>query len=266
MSGMLDISGVTVRYGDLVLVDDVRFSVEEGEWLMICGPNGAGKSTLVSAIAQSAPYTGEVLFEGEPLRQMRPRQIARRIGVLAQSNVALYAFTVGEVVRLGRYAHRAGFFGGRGGRRGDPEPGGPGYDDEAVVREAIERTGLVPCERQSILTLSGGELQRTFLAQVFAQDPRVLILDEPTNHLDLPHQKQTFELISEWLRQPGKAVVSVTHDLNLVKAYGSRVLLMNRAHIVAGGAPDEALSPENLQSVYGMDVHAWMQKLLSHWS
>ncbi|MDR1815667.1 MAG: ABC transporter ATP-binding protein [Clostridiales Family XIII bacterium] len=269
---MLEARDVTVRYGDLTLVDGVSFTVAEGEWVMVCGPNGAGKSTLVNAIAQGAPYTGDVLFEGEPLRRMKPPQVARRIGVLAQSNAALYAFTVAEVVRLGRYAHREGFFarggGGRGGRD-DGCDGGSGRNpagrDDELVREAIERTGLAPFAQQSVLTLSGGELQRAFLAQVFAQDPRMLILDEPTNHLDLVYQKRTFELVREWLRRPGKAVLSVTHDLSLARAYGSRVLLMDRARIVSAGAPSEALSPANLEAVYGMDVHAWMRDLLEKW-
>ena len=116
-----------------------------------------------------------------------------------------------------------------------------------------------------MLTLSGGELQRTFLAQIFAQNPQILILDEPTNHLDLVYQQRTFELINEWLKTPGRAVISVVHDLNLAKAYGTSVLLLNHGKTVSHGTPNEALSAETLMSVYNMDVQKWMKTMLSQW-
>ena len=119
--------------------------------------------------------------------------------------------------------------------------------------------------RQSVLTLSGGELQRTFLAQAFAQDPKLLLLDEPTNHLDLLYQKQVFAILSDWLKTPGRAVVSVVHDLSLARAYGTKALLMDRGRAVAQGRAAEVLSKENLREVYQMDVHAWMRKMLSQW-
>ena len=133
------------------------------------------------------------------------------------------------------------------------------------MEEALERTGLTGLRRQSVLTLSGGELQRTFLAQVFAQSPKLLLLDEPTNHLDLVYQKQVFALIQEWLKTPGRAVVSVVHDLSLAKAYGTQALLLHHGREVAHGGVDAVMCPENLNAVYDMDVAAWMRGLLAQW-
>ena len=116
-----------------------------------------------------------------------------------------------------------------------------------------------------MLTLSGGETQRVFLAQVFAQNPKVLILDEPANHLDLKYQQQLFSLLADWLKTPGRAVLSVVHDLSLARRYGTRVLLMDRGKNVAQGSPREVMTPQTLQKVYGMDVAAWMRDLLSPW-
>ena len=116
-----------------------------------------------------------------------------------------------------------------------------------------------------MLNLSGGELQRTFLAQVFAQDPKLLLLDEPTNHLDLVYQKQVFGLIADWVKQPGRAVVSVVHDLSLARAFGSDALLMHKGKTVAQGHVDPVLAPANLDPVYGMDVYEWMSTMLSQW-
>ena len=253
MAAMLEVTDLTVRYGEQVILDALSFSVEEGEWLMIVGPNGAGKSTALSAVTQGIPYTGSVRFEGEDLRTKKPSFLARRIGVLAQKHYAEYAFTVEEVVALGRYSHSSGFFAGR--EEGDAE----------AVEQALELTGLKALRHQSVLTLSGGELQRTFLAQVFAQGPRLLLLDEPTNHLDLIYQKQVFNMIKEWLRAPGRAIVSVVHDLSLAKAYGTSALLLSSGHSIARGTPEEVLSPDHLDSVYGMDVYAWMRQMLSQW-
>ena len=250
---MLDVKNLSVRYGTLDVVKDVSFAVEEGEWLMIAGPNGAGKSTVVSAISQSVDYTGTVSFCGKDVRNYKPQELARHIGVLSQNHAVNYAFMVKEVVGLGRYAYSRGIFSGRS------------DEDERAVEDALALTGLQDLAQQSVLKLSGGELQRVFLAQIFAQDPDLLILDEPTNHLDLLYQKQVFSLIEEWRKKPGRAVISVVHDLSLALAYGSRAVLMDQGRTAASGPVKEVLTARRLQEVYGMDVKDWMQGLLQQW-
>ena len=250
---MLEVKNLGVRYGTLDIVKNVSFSVEEGEWLMIAGPNGAGKSTVVSAVAQSVASTGDVLFCGKNVRNYKPQELARHIGVLEQNHAVNYAFSVREVVGLGRYAYSSGIFAGKS-----------DADDDAVER-ALALTGLDALADKSVLKLSGGELQRVFLAQIFAQDPDLLILDEPTNHLDLVYQKQVFSLIEEWRKKPGRAVISVVHDLSLALAYGSTAVLMDRGEAVAFGPVQEVLNADHLDAAYGMDVKAWMQSLLKQW-
>ena len=250
---ILEVKNLTVRYGNLTIVDNVSFSLEQGRWLMIIGPNGAGKSTIAKAITQGVDYTGQVLWEGMDIKQMKPTEIAKRIGVLTQSHLMGYSFTVEEVVRLGRYSYAPGIFSPR--------------DDQDIeqVEAALEKTGLAKLRNQSILTLSGGELQRTFLAHIFAQDPLLLLLDEPTNHLDLLYQKQVLGLIRDWIRTTGRTVVSVVHDLSLAKAYGTDALLINKGKLVTVGAIEEVLTRENLHAVYDMDVNDWMCSLLGQW-
>lgn len=250
---MLHTEKLTVKYGELTIVDGVDFEVSSGQWLMVVGPNGAGKSTLVNAVSQGVPYTGKVTFEGEDLSRLKPQQLARRLGVLMQNHHAGYSFTVEEVVRLGRYAYSKGIFSSMT------------DEDAEKIEAALAATGMGEMRRQNILTLSGGELQRTFLAQVLAQDPKLLILDEPANHLDLVYQRQVFGLIGDWMKRAGRAVVSVVHDLNLAKAYGTHAMLLNRGRRVAAGPVGEVLNRENLQSVYAMDVYAWMRDMLSQW-
>ena len=250
---MLRANHITVRYGEHTVVNDVSFHLTQGQWLMLAGPNGAGKSTLIEAIARGVPYTGVIEWEGQDVRAMKVTRLARCIGVLSQKNAVGYAYSVEEVVGLGRYAYRSGFLSGRRG------------EDRDRVNEALAMTGLTGLRHASMLTLSGGETQRAFLAQVFAQDPRVLILDEPTNHLDLNYQQQIFSLIQEWLRQPGRAVLSVVHDLSLARRYGTHALLLDGGQCVARGPIEAVMTPEHLNRVYGMDVAAWMRGLLGQW-
>lgn len=250
---MLNVKNLNVRYGSLTIVKNISFTLEQNQWLMIVGPNGAGKSTIVNAISQGVPYTGSVLFEGSDIARYKPSALARNIGVLTQSHHVGYSFTVEEVVKLGRYAYSPGIF------------SFTGEEDEQRIEAALEITGMNPFRTHSVLTLSGGELQRTFLAQIFAQDPKLLILDEPTNHLDLVYQKQIFNLIREWVGQKGRAVISVVHDLSLAKAYGTHAVLLDKGSLVSSGEIAEVLTQENMESAYAMDVHQWMQEMLSQW-
>ena len=150
---MLEVRELTVTYEGGDAVQNVSFAAAPGEWVMLIGPNGAGKSTLLAAMAQCAAYRGSVLLDGRDARQWKPRAFARSVGVLAQTHAAEYAFTVGELVSMGRYAHTRGFL-----RSQDP-------DGQEAVRRALDAAGLSEMSARNVRTLSGGELQRAFLAQ-----------------------------------------------------------------------------------------------------
>lgn len=252
---LLSVEDLRVCYGNQAALAGLSFTLEAGQWLMLSGPNGAGKSSALGAIAQSLPYTGRVCFCGEDMRSFKPRVRARRVGMLSQRHALNYAFTVREVAALGRYAYTKGLWNGDG----------DAADNERHIQEALRLTGMLPLADRSILTLSGGEVQRTFLAQLFAQDPAVLLLDEPSSHLDLRFEQQVFDLIRDWLTAPGRAVISVVHDLSLALAYGTHGVLLHGGETIARGEVRSVLSRETLQGVYDMDVYAWMQTLLSRW-
>ena len=251
---MIEIRELVKTFDGFAALDGASLTVPQGAIYGLVGPNGAGKSTLIEAIAQGVPYTGRISLEGRDIRALKGAERARSVGFLAQKNAVSYAYSVEEVVSLGRYAHASGFLSAR-----DDE-------GEACVERALEWTGLTALRRASVLTLSGGELQRTFLAQVFAQNPKLLILDEPANHLDLIYQKHIFSLIEAWLKQPGRAVISVVHDLSLAKKYGTHAVLMDRGRCAAQGKTAEVMTRERLEAVYGMDVYGWMRDLLGQWA
>lgn len=248
---ILRVDHLGVSFGQTPVFQEVSFELNEGDWLMMIGPNGSGKSTLVRAISGAVPYSGSISYLDGDIRRLRPGELARNIGILAQNHYVGYAFTVREVVRLGRYAYKR--------ENGDLE-------GEPRIQRALELTGMDVLADKSVLHLSGGELQRVFLAQLFAQDPRVLILDEPTNHLDLIYQKQVFDLVSQWRREPGRAVISVVHDLSLARAYGTQALLLYEKRALAQGSMDRVFDPACLNAAYGMDVAAWMRTMLGQWT
>ncbi len=250
---MLEVRDLCVEIRGRKILDQIGFDVSCGQWLMIVGPNGAGKTTLVNALTGGIQSTGSMHLQGEDLRKMSSAARARRIGVLEQQHVQGCAFRVEEVVRMGRYAHRTGFF-----RPASDE-------DDAAVEEAIRLCGLEDLRGQELDTLSGGELQRTYLAQAFCQTPDLLILDEPANHLDIKYQKQVFSLIRKWLDSPGRAVISIVHDLSLAKIHATHALLLDGGRQAGYGPADDVLRPELLEKVYGLDVAAWMKELYEVW-
>ena len=250
---ILTVRNLTVRYEKLTAVGDLSFSIYPGDWLMLAGPNGAGKSSVLNAVSRGVPYLGGIFWENTDISTLSSRVLARHIGILSQNHSAEYAFPVKTVVSLGRYARAGRFFG-----RSDE-------NCEAAVAEALRLTGLEGMENRPVNRLSGGELQRVFLAQLFAQDPELLILDEPANHLDPAYQKQIFTLISQWLERPGKAVISVVHDLSLAMRYGSRAILMDKGMQKAAGSIGEVFKTDIINDVYSMDVVSWMRELLGQW-
>lgn len=250
---MLTAEHIRVTLGGKPIVDDVSLHVAAGDWLMLLGPNGAGKTTLLHAISCALLSAGEIRLNGEDVRAMPPKVRAQKIGVLSQHSDMSAAFTVAQVVAMGRYSHRRGVFGA-------DEP-----DLSQRVADALAQVGMTELRDRSMLTLSGGERQRAFLAQVLCQDPQILLLDEPANHLDLVYQKQLFELTDHWCKKPGRAVISVVHDLSLARAFGTQALLMDAGRCIAQGAPSEVLDDDNLNRVWQMDVRAWRDRLYQAW-
>ena len=224
---MLETNRLSVRYGTKTIVDSLSFSVSEGQWLMIVGPNGAGKSTALSAITQGAPYTGSVLFEGQDVKKMKSALRAQAIGVLSQNHFVGYGFTVEEVVRLGRFAYSGGLLG-----RSQTE-------DAKHVEHALTLTGMQDKRQQSVLTLSGGELQRTFLAQVLAQDPKLLLLDEHTAALDPATAEKVLDLTRRVVAESHITCLMVTHNMHQALELGNRTLMMADGHIVLDVAGSE---------------------------
>ena len=138
-------------------------------------------------------------------------------------------------------------------------------NDEEIILQSIKNVVLLDIKDKLISELSGGQLQRVYLARAFAQNPDVILLDEPTNHLDLKCQIEILDYLNKWTKENNKIVVAVLHDLNLVQAFGEKVVMMNNGEIISSGTPKEVLSESNLKEVYGVDIKGFMLEVLEKW-
>ena len=250
---MLKVENLTCGYDGAPVVKDLSFEVPAGGRLCILGPNGCGKTTLLRALAGLLPHEGKVTAEGRDLAAMDRRQLARTVALLSQISSVYFSYTVYETVLMGRYAHQTG-----------GAFSGPGPEDRAIALECMERTGVADLRDRQVTELSGGQLQRVFLARTFAQQPRVILLDEPTNHLDLKYQVELVQELKAWAAGEGRCVVGVLHDVNLALDLADLFLLMEEGRARYFG-PAAEFDPAALNRVYQMDVGGYMRRSLQRW-
>ncbi|MCZ7457238.1 ABC transporter ATP-binding protein [Streptomyces sp. WMMC940] len=236
--GRLTVEDVSVVLDGRTLVEGVSLSAAPGEVVGLVGPNGAGKSTLLRTVYRTLrPTTGRVLLDGEDVRRMPGKRLARRLAAVLQESPGEFELTVYEVVAMGRTPHKRAF-------EGDTA------DDRAVVMAALAELGAAGLASAPFGRLSGGEKQRVLIARAVAQRAGSMVLDEPTNHLDLRHQLDALRLV----RRLGVTAVVALHDLNLAAAFCDRICVMAGGRLVALGTPGEVLTPALLAEVYRVEA------------
>ncbi|HET8523441.1 MAG TPA: heme ABC transporter ATP-binding protein [Thermomicrobiales bacterium] len=231
MTSSLRAEGVGVLIGGRWLLREADLSVSPGEVVALVGPNGAGKSTLLRALAGDVSLaSGRVLIDDRPVESYRPHDLALRRAVLPQQTIVQFAFTVREIVEMGRGPRR-------------------GQHDEAVVAAALTKTETDHLADRPYPFLSGGEQARVTLARVLAQETPIVLLDEPTAALDLRHQQLVMRL-ARAIAAAGGIVVVVLHDLNLAASYANRIALLGDGRLIAEGAPWETLTGPLLSELF----------------
>lgn len=228
--------------GERDVLRDVSVHLEPGEILALVGPNGSGKSTLLAALAgELAPHRGAVSLDGEPCHRMARRRFARRVARLPQEPQAPPGMLVRELVRLGRFAHRSPL-------------AALGLEDEGRVQWAMRRLEIDDFASRPVMTLSGGERRRAWLAMVLAQGAGIVLLDEPTAALDLLHEWEILELLREINREEGISIVVSLHDLAHAARIAHRSVVLHRGRVYDMGPPEVCLDPDLLRDVFRVEA------------
>ncbi|UAK31627.1 ABC transporter ATP-binding protein [Nocardia asteroides] len=238
----LGAEGVTLGYGDRVIVDGLSLAIAPGVVTTVIGPNGCGKSTLLRSLGRLLrPRHGRVLLDGKAISTMKTKDVARIVGMLPQSPVAPEGLTVADLVARGRHPHQSWF------RQWSDT-------DESEVTTALEQTGIADLADRALDELSGGQRQRAWISMALAQGTDILLLDEPTTYLDLAHSIEVLDLVDRLHADLGRTVVMVLHDLNLAIRYSDQLVVMHDGRVVATGAPGEVVSVELLREVFELDA------------
>ena len=176
-----------------------------------------------------------------------------KVGLMSQLSEIHFPYTVYETVSLGRYPYLKGAFSSLS------------KEDVKIILDSIEKVGLTEYRDKMITELSGGQIQRVFLAKLFAQNPDIILLDEPTNHLDFKYQVELLEHVKTWAKTNKKIVIGVLHDLNLVHYFADKVIMLDNGNIVSEGTSMEVLNDDKLKNVYDIDIKSFMKNILNKW-
>lgn len=239
----LRIDKVSYRIGAQQILSDIDAEVPTGSFTGLLGPNGAGKSTLMRLMAGlSKPDAGRVLLNESDVHRIPERERARTLALVSQNPSVGFGFTVADVVAMGRYAYTGRF-----------------APLTAACRSAIARamslTGVTQFASRRTTELSGGELQRVYLARALAQEPKLLLLDEPTSNLDVKYQIELLEIVSELQRDNGLTVIMAIHDLTWALRYCTHALLLHNGRLAAAGPVSSVLTEERIAQVFGVRMH-----------
>jgi iron complex transport system ATP-binding protein len=224
--------------GEAEILQNVGFTVDQGEFLAVIGPNGAGKSTLLRCLdGIIEPTAGRVEIDGRAVRETDRKTLARTVSYVPQPDAGPLDFTVRTFVEMGRFPHLGAW-------------AALTEADVAAVGEAIRLTGMEGLEHRTLASLSGGECQRASIAAALAQGGSILLLDEPTSFLDYRHQVQILDLLDQLHREQGLTVVAVTHDLNSTVAWADSVLALKNGRVERTGRPEEMLDEKVLAEIF----------------
>ena len=234
MLNAVEISNLTVKYPEVVALDDVSFVIEQGDFLGIIGPNGAGKSTLFdSMLGLNTTYTGTIKFFDEDIKKSKTYH--QEIGYVPQKPEfeSNFPATVSDVVRMGLRKK----------------------SDDNKVDEILQQLMLHELRDRRIGALSGGQLQRVFIAKALVHDPKILILDEPNTGVDMVSQKRFYKLLSKLNKEENITILFITHDVGVIADDISRLFTINQKINICN-SPKETLSCDEMSTLYGIETHS----------
>jgi iron complex transport system ATP-binding protein len=243
MEPVIKAEGVGFAYTDEEVLQDISFDVVPGEFLSVIGPNGSGKTTLLKLLYRHlSPLEGTIYLNNTPIENISRRNLSQKIAVVSQVPQFHFGLSALELVLMGRSPHMGllAF---------------EGKADFEIATEAMTLTDVSDLKDRSIFSLSGGELQRVVIARALAQEPEAMLLDEPTSYLDIKHQIGVCQLLKTMNKDRGITIIGVFHDINLASCFSDRVMVMKDGRIKGFGPPEDMITKEILESVYGCQVY-----------
>lgn len=247
---MIEANKLSFSYGNKKILNNISFKIFANDRLCIIGPNGSGKTTLLKSLCNILDFQGSVLIDGKNIKYI---EVYKTVAFMSQISEIYFDYSVFDTVMLGRYASFK-----------DKIFSMPDKKDKEIVLECLEKVKIIHLKDKSINRLSGGELQKVFLARVFAQNPKIILMDEPANHLDLNSQIELIYNLKEWASKEARCIVAVMHDINNVFNFANKILLLNRGEILYFG-DSERFNFELLNKIYNVDVAEYMKNSLKKW-
>ena len=238
---ILDVRSLSFGFPGRTIGRDISFSLAEGEAMCVLGPNGGGKTTLFRTLLGLLPaHAGDVLLTGKPLNSLSRPEVARHVGYVPQGHAAYFAYSVKEMVLMGRTAHLGAF-------------ATPARRDHEVAERALEALGVAHLAHKPVTEISGGERQLAMVARALAQEPALLVMDEPTASLDFGNQVKVLQRIIS-LAGTGMAILFSSHDPDHAFLGAQKALLLGEGRALEQGAPADVIRADSLQRLYGVSV------------
>ncbi|WP_077369968.1 ABC transporter ATP-binding protein [Anaerosalibacter sp. Marseille-P3206] len=242
MDNAIIVDSLNFGYSRELVLKEISFSVEKGQFISIIGPNGSGKSTLLKNLANIySPINGKIDIDGRNIIDYKKKELAKKIALVPQDTTISYGFSVFDIVLMGRFPYIGRF-------EKESEA------DYEMVVEALKLTNTFHLRDRSINEISGGERQRVIIARALVQEPDIIFLDEPTSHLDINHQIDLLTLLRKLNRERNTTIILVIHDINLACRYSDQILLMDKGEILSFGKPTDVITRENIEDSYGLNV------------
>jgi len=239
---LIEVKELSAGYENGYVVENISFSLKDGEFLSILGRNGSGKSTLIKALQGLLKnVSGQITVDGEDIFSLKARQLAQKIAYVPQIFSFSFEFSVMEIILMGRYIHQ--------GRLGSISS-----SDSRIVEEVMSLAQIAHLKDKKIAHLSGGERQRVFIARALAQDTPFLFLDEPSSHLDISYQVEIYQILKRLQEEKGKTILSTEHNINLVIPYSQKLMFLKEGKVRAIGEPEKLITKDNIKEVFEADV------------
>lgn len=237
---MIHCNEISKSYGNKVVLDNLTMELPKNQIIAFIGSNGAGKSTLMSALTRIMDIdSGQVYVEGSELKVWQDQELAKKLSILKQTNNTTARLTVKELVSFGRFPYSQGKL---------------TIEDENKIQEALEYMEITELSDRYLDQLSGGQKQMAYIAMIIAQDTQYVFLDEPLNNLDMRHSVKIMKILKKLVRDLGKTVFVVIHDINFVSNYADYIVAMKSGKVVKADSSDRIITTEVLREIYDMEI------------